>query len=251
MPLKVIDSNGNDITTMEQWSESVRPSHWKPGRSAYSLADFIMNRTGATHLESRTSSVLSQPIRLEQGRPEYSAEFDRHGNPARLDIGISGQTGSGESLFVGVEAKVDEPFGSETVCERYQKAIETLNSNPRSKAADRVKGLLSRYLSDTDEPCESRFAEVGYQLLTATAGTIAVQMDASVFYDVYVFYVAVFKTHDYDEEDGRENQLDYENFMNLTGGECLMQDDKGCLAHELTLDGRRLICIYEYFDVEN
>ena len=44
----------------------------------------------------------------------------------RLDLGITGRTGSGESLFVGLEAKVDEPFGSETVGERYQKAIETL-----------------------------------------------------------------------------------------------------------------------------
>ena len=85
--------------------------------------------------------------------------------PARLDIGIAGQTASGESLFVGVEAKVDEPFGSETVCERYQEAVEYLKSNPRSKAAARVEELLSRYLTDNDEPCESRFADVGYQLL--------------------------------------------------------------------------------------
>ncbi len=245
MPLKVNDSKGNDIATLEQWSESVRRSHWRPGRSAYSLAEFIMNRNGAAHLESRISSVLSQPIRLEQGTPEYAARFDRYRGPARLDIGISGQTGSGESLFVGVEAKVDESFGSETVCERYQEAIKTLNSNPRSKASDRVRGLLSRYFADTDEPCESRFADVRYQLLTATAGTVAVQMDVSVF------YVTVFKTHEYDEEDGKANQLDYDNFMNLTGGECLMQGDKGCLAHELTLDGRSLICIYEYLDVES
>ena len=181
IPLKVNDSKGNDVATMEQWSESVRRSHWKPGRSAYSLADFIMNRNGAAHLESRISSVLSQPIRLEQGTPEYAARFDRCRGPARLDIGISGRTGSGESLFVGAEAKVDESFGSETVCERYQKAIETLNSNPLSKAADRVKNLLSRHFADTDEPCESRFAEVGYQLLTATAGTVAVQVSISIY----------------------------------------------------------------------
>ncbi len=69
--------------------------------------------------------------------------------------------------------------------------------------------------------------------------------------DVPVFYVAVFKTHEYDEEDGKENQLDYENFMNLTGGECLMQGDDGCLVHKLILGGKPLICIYEYFDVES
>ena len=146
---------------------------------------------------------------------------------------------------MGVEAKVDEPFGSETVCERYQEAIEYLSTNPRSKAAVRVKELLSRYLADTDEPCESKFADVGYQLLTATAGTVAAQSDLSVF------YVTVFKTREYDEKDGKENQLDYDRFMSLVGGECLMRDDERCVAHEITLAGRRLISIYQYFNIES
>ena len=244
MQMNINDSEGNDIKTLEQWSASVSRAHWVEGRSAYSLADFILNRNGTAYLESRISSVLSQPVRLEQGAPEYAAKFDRYGGPARLDIGISGHTASGESLFVGGEAKVDEPFGSETVCERYQEAVEYLKSNPRSKAAARVEELLSRYLADNDEPCESRFADVGYQLLTASAGTVASEADISVF------YVMVFKTRLYNREKGEENRLDYENFINLVGGECLMRDNEVCLAHDITLDGRRLICIYQYLDVE-
>ena len=243
MPLKVVDSRGNELATLEQWSKTVRRSHWKQGRSAFSLADFIMNRKGPAHLEARISSVLSQPVRLEQGTPEYAARFDRYERPARIDLGVIGRTESGQSLFVGLEAKVDEPFGSETVCQRYEKATETLKSSPRSKAATRVEELLSRYFADDDEPCESRFADVGYQLLTATAGAVAVEADVSVF------YVTVFRTLDYYEYQGRENQLDYDNFMGVSGGECLIKDDAGFLAHQLTLDGRRLVCIYEYFDV--
>ena len=243
MNLNVIDSRGNEITNLEQWSRTVKRSHWKPGRSAYSLADFIMSRKGAAHLESRISSVLSQPVRLEQGTPEYAARFDRYERPARLDLGICGRTESGHSLFVGLEAKVDEPFGSETVCQRYEKATETLKSSPRSKAAARVEELLSPYFADDDEPCESRFAGVGYQLLTATAGAVAVEADVSVF------YVTVFRTLDYDEDQGRENQLDYDNFLRVSGGECLVKDGSGFLAHKLTLDGKRLVCIHEYFNV--
>ena len=242
MPLKVIDSRGNEITTLEQWSKTVRRSHWKPERSAYSLADFIINRNGVAHLESRIGSVLSQPVRLEQGTPEYAARFDRYEGPTRLDLGISGRTESGGSLFVGLEAKVDEPLGSETVCERYQKAIKTLKSNSRSKAAARVKELLSRYFADNDEPCESRFSDVGYQLLTATAGAVAVEADVSVF------YVSVFRTLGYNEEHGEKNQLDYGNFLNASGAEALAQNDTGCLVHQLALVGRRLICIYEQLD---
>ena len=244
MQMKVTDSSGNHISTMEQWRPLVRPEHWKKGRSAYSLADFILNQHGAAYMESSISSVLSQPIILEQGTPEYAAKFDRYSGPARLDIGISGQAGAKQTLFVGVEAKVDEPFGSETVCERYNQAIEYLSSNPRSKAAARVEELLALYLGDTDEPCESRFADIGYQLLTAAAGTVAQQKDVSVF------YVAVFKSGEFDEVKGEENRLDYENFINLAGGERLMRDHDVSLSHEMTLNGRRLVCIYEYFNAE-
>ncbi len=194
-------------------------------------------------MKSRISSILSQPIRLEQGTPEYAAKFDGHPSPARLDIGVSGQAGASRDIFVGVEAKVDEPFGSESVCEKYSKAIEYLRSNPRSKAATRVKELLSLYLGETDKPCESPFADVGYQLLTAAAGTVAQQKDISVF------YVVVFKTGEFDEVKGEANRLDYENFINLAGGEQLMQDHD-VSSHEMTLNDRRLICIYEYFNTQ-
>ena len=244
MQMKVTNSKGNHIATMEQWKPLVRRNQWKVGRSAYSLADFIINQNGAAILASRISSVLSQKVTFEQATPEFGAAFDLYSGPARLDLGTFGQVGSREGLFVGIEAKVDEPFGS-TVCKTYQYAIRKRQRGERTNAPERVEGLLSRYFADTDEPCASRFADVGYQLLTATAGTVATMSDLSVF------YVTVFKTHEYDEEKGKENQLNYERFISLVGGECLMQDDGGCVAHELTLDGRRLICIYEYFNIES
>ena len=192
-PLKVIDYEGNDIVSLGHWSKLVMQGHWRPGRSAYSLADFILNRQGSAHLESRLASVLSDPVRLEQGTPEYAARFDRYEGPARLDLGISGRTGSGQSLFVGLEAKVDEPFGADTVGERYRQALETLRGNPRSKTAARIKELLFRYFGDGEEPGESKFADVGYELLTAAAGTVA---DGA---EVSVLYVAVFRNMEYSE----------------------------------------------------
>ena len=140
--LKVIDYEGDDITSLVHWSKLVRRGHWKPGRSAYSLADFILNRQGAAHLEYRLASVLSESVRLEQGTPEYAARFDGYEGPARLDLGISGQTASGQSLFVGLEAKVHEPFGSVTVEERYQLTLESLRGNPRSKSGSQDKGVV-------------------------------------------------------------------------------------------------------------
>ena len=68
--------------------------------------------------------------------------------------------------------------------------------------------------------------------------------------DVSVFFIAVFRTRDYDEDKGRTNRLDYDDFMRVSG-ECLFRGDTGFLAHQLTLDGRRLVCIYEQFDFKS
>ena len=228
---------------MEEWSGQVRPRHWKEGRSAYSLADFILNRDGSSFLEERISHVLAQPVKLAEATPEYRARFDSYqGNTSNLDLGIFGTAGSQHSLFVGIEAKVDERFGSGTVCQMYRSAGEKRIKTPSSKAAARIKGLLSNYFSEESEPCDSRFSEVGYQLLTGTAGTVATQMD------FVVFYVMVFKTHLYDQVKGRDNRLDYERFIKGANGKVLMQDDDDFQAHEVTMAETRLVCVYDSFN---
>lgn len=233
-------SKGEEVASMEQWAGCIRAAHWKPGRSAYSLADFIMNRNGTKVLDERISSVLGQPVVLERATIEYRARFDNLGTPSNLDLGVFGRAGNESGLFVGLEAKVDEPFGSETVCERYRGAVSYLSRNPRSKAAKRIRGLLSGYFGETAEPCDSKFSDVGYQLLTGVAGTVAVGEDFSVF------YVLVFKTDLYDEKKGRENRLDYEKFIAAAGGKSLTQGKGGFAAHEISVAGKRLICIYDY-----
>lgn len=248
--MRVVDSQDHGISCLRKWESRIfsKPSkkrHWKPGRSAYSLADFIMDRNGANHLESRISCVLSQPVKLEKAEPEFGASFDSYpGQPSRLDLGIIGRVGSRSSLFIGVEAKVDEPFGP-TVCDRYRAAIKTRDSGKSTSADKRIVDLLSRYFSETDDPISSRFASVRYQLLTATAGTVAVGKDISVF------YVLVFKTCLYDECKGSANQQDYKKFMQVAGGKLLLQDGEGFHAHELTLSGKRLICIYDHVSIRS
>ena len=69
--------------------------------------------------------------------------------------------------------------------------------------------------------------------------------------DVSVFYVAVFRTPDCDEESELRNQLDYDNYMRVSGAGALAQGSHEFLAQDLTLDGRRLVCIYECFPFGN
>lgn len=223
---------------MEQWEGLIKPAHWKPGHSAYMLADFIMRQNGARLLAKRISSVLSQPITLLEATPEYRAAFDNRGEPSNLDLGIFGRLGSKSSLLVGVEAKVNEPFSDKTVCERYRKAIRDRVCNPRSRATVRVEGLLSQYFADTSAPCVSKFADIGYQLLTGTAGTIATRQDISVF-----------KTSLYDERKGQDNQSDYESFIEAASGKALTHSKDVFNAHKIRMAGNCLTCIYDYIDI--
>lgn len=85
--------------------------------------------------------------------------------------------------------------------------------------------------------------DIRYQLLYATAGTLAANADISIM------YIAVFKTPLYDESIGAENYRDYVRFVNKAGAQPIKLDDNGVLAHEVTLGGKSLICLHEYFEL--
>ena len=250
--MKVVDSKGQGISNLDQWRSRIfdgtsKIRHWKKGRSAYSLAEFTMDhRKGALYLEKRISSVLSRDVTLEQATPEYLAKFDTYaGNPSNLDLGITGHVGGlndGSSLFVGVEAKVDEPFGT-TVASRYSSAIKERKAGKNTNAPERVQGLLSKYFSVKDSPDTSRFAGIRYQLLTGTAGTVAAPGKVSVF------YIMVFRTSMYDPGKGLANQQDYENFMEATCSKPLVRGGKDFRADELQLGERKLVCVYDCVDL--
>jgi len=240
--MRVEDSEGNLISTMDDWAklyDTPQQSHqWKKHRSAQSVAEFIINRKGADSIQSRISAVLSQSVSLERATPEVEIRFDKYGRGRVHDLAIFGQTDSGESLFVGLEAKVDESFGV-YVRDAYLSAKAKQITGTSTKAPERIEELLGLHFS---EPDVSMF-DVRYQLLYATAGTLAAEADISVF------YVIVFKTQLYDESIGADNYADYLHFVTSVGGIPIKQDNKEALAHELTLNGKRLVCIYEYFDL--
>lgn len=242
--MDVIGSRGEKIESMEAWAnlyESPRSSHqWKKFRSAYSVADFILNQNGSTVFQNRISQALGEPVKLELARPEMEVRFDQFGRGRMHDLGITGRTASGKSLFVGIEAKVDEPFGA-LVRERYLSAKARQIAGDSTNAPTRIENLLKLHFS---EPDPSMF-EVRYQLLYATAGTLAVSAD------VHVLYIVVFKTPLYNEIIAAENYQDYTNFMAKTKANPhkLTNNEKEVTAHKLLLNGKELICLYECFDL--
>ena len=152
--------------------------------------------------------------RPSSGQRRVPGQDSYPGGPSNLDLGITGRVGCSDqcsSLFIGVEAKVDEAFGS-TVKGRYTATVKDRSDGKRTNAPELVKDLLSRYFSVSGSPDTSRFAGTRYQLLTGTAGTVSAPAEVSVF------YIIVFRTSLYDEEKGLANQRDYEGFLEADHG---------------------------------
>lgn len=110
--MRIEDSSSNEITNLTDRAklyETPQTLHqWKEGRSAYSVADFIVNHDGVRIIQNRIEEVIGQTLQIERAVPEYEVRFDNFGRGRIHDIALFGTTTKGETIFVGVEAKVDE-----------------------------------------------------------------------------------------------------------------------------------------------
>lgn len=240
--MKIQNTEDATIESLDDWAriyDTPRSArHWKQHRSAYSIAEFIMNRQGAQELKSRVADVVGEKVEFERAIPEHEIRFDSFGHGRMHDLGIYGRTASGKSLFVGVEAKVDEPFGA-LVRDVYLEAKARQIAGESTNAPERIENLLKMHF---DKPDQAMFG-IRYQLLYATAGTLAAGADISVL------YVVVFRTPLYSETTSAENYRDYVDFLSKTGASHVKLPGKEAHVHRLFLRGKELLCIHEHFDL--
>ena len=236
--MRIEDSQGTRLTSLDDWKRLHKDGNWKEGRSAHAIADFVVNHGGAAKLQQRVSSVLGGPMEFYKGIPECKVQFDQFSGPRVHDLGIWG-TVSAKSLFVGVEAKVDEPF-DKYIGDALQESHKTIESGGKSNKPQRIRELCARF---NDGPGITEDSCIRYQLIYGAAGTV----DAGA--DVSVFCVAVFLTDDYDASTGETNHQDYLRFIERAGGEPIKCGGTGASAHRLTLGGKSLVTIYERFDM--
>ena len=90
--MRIEDSNGNEIIDIDGWaklydSPKLR-KHWKKHRSAYSIAEFILNRGGVEAIQSRVASTLGKAVQLDRAVPEYEVRFDKYGKGRMHDLAI-------------------------------------------------------------------------------------------------------------------------------------------------------------------
>ncbi len=241
--MRIEKSTGEPIESLADWAliyDSAKTSHqWKVDRSAHAIADFVLEHDGGSVLQSRVSSAIEQDLIFDRVVPEYEIRFDKFGRGRVHDLAMFGKTKNGQTVFVGVEAKVNETFGP-TVHDYYLTAKAKEITGTPTNAPKRVEKLLSMHFT---KPKRSMF-DVRYQLLYATAGTLAAGADISVL------YVAVFKTDLYDKMIGASNHRDYLKFLSEIGAHPFPSDpNNGNLSiHQTLLQGKNLTCIHEHFN---
>ncbi|HHU56821.1 MAG TPA: hypothetical protein GXZ39_00820 [Bacteroidales bacterium] len=233
-----IHCRNRDIRTLEEWREIVftgkKEIHWKEGRSAYALADFVLNKDGLSVVKQMVSSVINEGFEFTSAIPEYEARFDKYGHGREHDLGIFGSTVTGKNLFIGVESKVDESFGS-TIGTAYVKAKTKELNGKKTNAPQRIERLLETTFSNV---LESDFG-LRYQLLFSSAGTLSIDAD------IHVFLVLVFKTHLYDPELGSKNEKDLMAFLKRIKAQ---EMNKG--HFKASIDNKELHVIYKEIECQ-
>ena len=239
--MEIRDRNKKRITSIQEWEDHFRSKSdkWKEGRSAHTLAKFVLDKEGDRHIQEHVSKVLAENVRLEVAEPEYEVRFDKYkGKGRNHDLAIFAKTESGKRIFIGLEAKVDEPFG-EPISKEYDDGLKK-QKNEATNVPERIRGLLKLYFPQEDIKSleEREILDAPYQLLHGTAGTVAVDAD------IWILYVIVFQTQEYTDKDGERNDKEYLGFMKKFEGKKI-ENEHNMLVHELMVKDKRLICIYE------
>ena len=224
-----------EIKDMSSWEKAfcaIDKKNWKRGRSAYALAEYFLSHDGEAEIAAKLNGDILKvdPIkRMNEGVIEHECPFDEYSHPRRQDLGIWGEAESGKSVFIGIEAKVDETFG-DTITETRKRG-EKANSNLPA----RIRGLCKWFsVPEDDEDIQ----KLRYQLFYFTKGT------ADVDADICVLLSLTFKTAEYNETKAKENKKDWDAFVGrffdaVPGGHRLKTsicEEKPVYAVSMTVD---------------
>lgn len=172
-----IEKAGHEITTVEEWHRYAPPKkseeHWVDGRSAKEAAKAWVECPSQAPKEVlgllKSNDEFTDLI-LDRAEPEAKLSFDDFRNPREADLCIWAHDPKGV-VAITVEAKADEPF-DDTVADTLAKCLERVVENPRSAGVTRT-AQLAQSLFNARGSNEEFITDLRYQLLTATAGTLA------------------------------------------------------------------------------
>jgi len=141
MTIVIKNRAGQPIHHWKNWPPPKRSYHWQAGRSAMELACSWF-RLGEPRCPPELQSLFATHtrtanIQLDEGYPEFVTSLPERGVGRNHDRLLKGHIG-GEAVVVGVEAKVDEPFGKK-IGEYWHEA--KARQEP-TRAPERIQALL-------------------------------------------------------------------------------------------------------------
>lgn len=193
----------NEIRSVDDWFKVAPPKgkdkQWKDGYSAKELAKYIVeenhNRMPAEIREVIKSAEIEDDFYCWV--PEYITGLPGRGGGRNHDLAIISN-----SAFIGVEAKVNEPYGDK-IGEWLGKGGE--NGKNREK---RLNALYRIITGNDDVKKVSNYKELRYQLFSGLAGTI---IEAKKQGKKKAVFLVIDFLIDCDEEN-EQNRKDFEEF---------------------------------------
>jgi hypothetical protein len=233
-----LHKNGVPISCVADWKRTAPPKadyQWVEGRSAYELA-YAWCGGGAPAVPEELTALFesraeTRGLIVDEVLPEHRVSFDAHGGePRNADLALVGHAPESK-IAVTIEAKADESFGA-TVAQTLTDALERSIENPRSHGVRRIEDLVRALL-----PARSKglphVRDLRYQLLTATAGTLAYA--AAEHASLAVFIVHEFITDQTVDRRHAANAADYEMFLHRLTGSSSFRDLKDPLLGPFTM----------------
>lgn len=201
-----ISKNNNIITTVEEWYQFAPPKakgkHWKDGRSAKSLAQFMTDKNQVKKLEDILVELKYNTNGVISCTPEANTVLPCKGNGRNHDLLMIG-----EDFVVGIEAKVSEPFGEEISTELIE-----ASDNKKGRIDKLANELFGCKINEVKDGLELR-----YQLLTGVYGTLLEAENNKKSKALFLVIVFTDGLTSEDENAVNRNNDDFKNFCQQIG----------------------------------
>ena len=201
-----ISKNNNIITTVEEWYQFAPPKakgkHWKDGRSAKSLAQFMTDKNQVKKLEDILVELKYGTNGVISCTPEANTVLPCKGNGRNHDLLMIG-----EDFVVGIEAKVSEPFGEEISTELIE-----ASDNKKGRIDKLANELFGCKINEVKDGLELR-----YHLLTGVYGTLLEAENNKKSKALFLVIVFTDGLTSEDENAVNRNNDDFKNFCQQIG----------------------------------
>lgn len=205
-----------EIKSIDKWPKPKKDNQWKKGRSAWAMANYAMN--ASSDFKEMIGRILSDCHIKKQNfccEPEAVAGLGKgfgRGGSRNHDMLMIGEN----DCVIGIEAKVSETFDKE---------IGKILSESVTKK-ERAEKLIKYFVQKDD----SNLRSIGYQLFTATRGTLCSAAKENKPYAIFlvvVFTGDVEKEHDYTEKFDKNNE-DFIKFL-----QCVNANENGMIERKV------------------